>query len=92
MQTTLRIDDQLYREAKAEAAREGITLTRFLESALRMKLEKTPPAAPGKPHPFRVYVPNKPLNMSNEELLRFAKEEEEKHDFAKLGIPWKKAD
>ena len=35
MQTTLRIDDTTYREAKAEAARRGVTLTRFLEEALR---------------------------------------------------------
>ncbi len=34
MQTTLRIDDDTYREAKAKAARLGITLTRFIEDAL----------------------------------------------------------
>lgn len=39
MQTTLRIDDAIYREAKAEAAREGITLTRFIEEALRLRIE-----------------------------------------------------
>jgi hypothetical protein len=38
MQTTLRIDDATYREAKAEAARRGMTLTRFLEEALRQKI------------------------------------------------------
>lgn len=38
MQTTLRIRDDLYRKAKVEAAREGLTLTRFLESALQMRL------------------------------------------------------
>jgi antitoxin component of RelBE/YafQ-DinJ toxin-antitoxin module len=40
MQTTLRIDDEIYREAKAEAAREGITLTKFIEEALRLRLER----------------------------------------------------
>lgn len=35
MQTTLRIDDTVYREAKAEAARLGVTLTQFIEDALR---------------------------------------------------------
>ena len=35
MQTTLRIDDATYREAKSEAARRGMTLTRFIEAALR---------------------------------------------------------
>jgi hypothetical protein len=36
--TTLRIDDRLYREAKAAAARQGITITRFIEEALKLKL------------------------------------------------------
>jgi hypothetical protein len=35
MQTTLRIDGATYREAKAEAARLGLTVTRFIEDALR---------------------------------------------------------
>lgn len=39
MQTTLRIDDQIYREAKAEAARQGMTLTRFIEQALRQRVQ-----------------------------------------------------
>ena len=34
MQTTLRIDDDIFREAKAEAARAGVTLTKFIEDAL----------------------------------------------------------
>lgn len=34
MQTTLRIDDGIYREAKSAAARKGMTLTRYIESAL----------------------------------------------------------
>jgi hypothetical protein len=38
MQTTLRVDPILYRDAKAAAAREGITLTRFIESALQNRL------------------------------------------------------
>jgi len=38
MQTTMRIDDAIFREAKAEAAREGMTLTRFLEEALTFRV------------------------------------------------------
>lgn len=38
MQTTLRIDDATYREAKAEAARRGLTLTRFIEESLRERI------------------------------------------------------
>jgi len=40
MQTTLRIDDETYREAKAEAARRGVTLTRFIEEALRQRIAR----------------------------------------------------
>lgn len=40
MQTTLRIDDEIYRVAKAEAARRGETLTRFIEQALRDRIER----------------------------------------------------
>lgn len=41
MQTTLRIDDDVYRQAKAEAARSGVTLTRFIEEALRDRVERS---------------------------------------------------
>jgi hypothetical protein len=38
--TTLRLDEKLYREAKAEAARQGMTITRFIEEALRSRLRQ----------------------------------------------------
>lgn len=38
MLTSLRIDDDLYRQAKASAAREGITITKYLDQALRLQL------------------------------------------------------
>jgi len=41
MQTTLRLNDELYREAKMAAAREGVTLTRFLEDVLRNRVRLT---------------------------------------------------
>jgi antitoxin component of RelBE/YafQ-DinJ toxin-antitoxin module len=47
MQTTLRIDDSLYREAKAGAAREGITITRFIEEALQLRIT-------GKARPLKI--------------------------------------
>lgn len=40
MRTTLRFNDNLYREAKAEAARRGLTVTRFIEDALRAQLDR----------------------------------------------------
>lgn len=41
MQTTLRINDDVYRHAKADAARLGLTLTRYIEEALQARLERT---------------------------------------------------
>ena len=38
MQTTLRLDDELYRTAKSEAAREGISMTKFLEESIKQRL------------------------------------------------------
>jgi hypothetical protein len=38
MQTTLRFDEALMRRAKAEAAHQGMSLTRFIEIALRERL------------------------------------------------------
>jgi hypothetical protein len=54
MQTTLRIDGEIYRQAKAEAAREGITLTKFIEEALELRLRQAPaPATLGELPVFR---------------------------------------
>jgi hypothetical protein len=54
MQTTLRLDDELYREAKTRAAALGISLTRFLEDAVREHLETV--AAPPRNRAFRLPV------------------------------------
>ena len=35
MQTTLRIDDAIYRSAKSDAARRGMTMTKYIEAALQ---------------------------------------------------------
>ena len=85
MQTTLRINDQLYREAKAEAARSGVTLTRFLEEGLRLRLERKLEFT-GSPHPFRTYVSDKPDTRTWEEIRQAADDEQEAHDLAKLGL------
>ena len=47
MQTTLRLDDGLYRQAKARAADLGVSMTRFLEDALRARLEDPEPRPRG---------------------------------------------
>lgn len=41
MKTTLNLNDQVLRQAKQRAARDGITLTRFVEDALRARLAGT---------------------------------------------------
>ena len=43
MQTTLRLDDELYRRAKAQAAAQGRSLTTFVEEAIREHLDKPAP-------------------------------------------------
>ncbi|MCP5524630.1 MAG: hypothetical protein H7A46_24135 [Verrucomicrobiales bacterium] len=40
MQSTLRISDEVYRAAKAQAAVEGETLTRFIEQSLRERIAR----------------------------------------------------
>lgn len=38
MKTTLNLDDRVLRQAKERAARDGMTLTAFVENALKAKL------------------------------------------------------
>jgi hypothetical protein len=85
MQATLRIDDRLYREAKAEAAREGVSLTRFLEEGLRLRLEKKS-VTPAAPHSFRVFEATTPASADWDAIRRLADEDQEAHDLAKLGL------
>ncbi|MBI5488281.1 MAG: CopG family transcriptional regulator [Deltaproteobacteria bacterium] len=51
MRTTLDIEDSVLRAAKKRAAEDGISLTRFLEDALRRHLE--PPDPLRAPYRFR---------------------------------------
>lgn len=44
MQTTLRIDDELYRRAKTEAVKQGMSLTKLIEEAIRELLDRPAPA------------------------------------------------
>jgi len=53
MQTTLRLDDELYRQAKAQAVAQGISVTKLVEEAIREHLSK-PPAAPRR---RRIHLP-----------------------------------
>lgn len=48
MRTTIRIDDELYREVKAKAARSGRTVAAVLEDAVRCGLNSTARPAPSR--------------------------------------------
>jgi Ribbon-helix-helix protein, copG family len=62
MKTTLNIDDQLMTKVKQEAARQGRTMSEFIESALRVSLRGNPKQTTQTPlptfrgGPFRVNV------------------------------------
>ena len=43
MQTTLRLDDEIFRQAKSQAAARGISLTKLVEEAIREHLAKPAP-------------------------------------------------
>jgi len=51
MKTTLTIDDGVMVRVKREAARRGMTMSHFVESALRRHLEAKPPVGPLAPLP-----------------------------------------
>ena len=84
MQTTLRIDDQLYREAKSEAAREGLTLTRFLEEGLRLRLQKARTTLPRMPVHFRTYRKGEAFPLDDRQLKETANREQEAYDAKKF--------
>ncbi len=82
MQTTLRIDERLYREAKAEAARQGVTMTRFIEEALELRLKKRP--AKGGQVELPTFGSEAGFSFSPSELKDFARESENQYDLEKL--------
>jgi hypothetical protein len=93
MQTTLRINDVIFREAKAEAAREGMTLTRFLEEALsfRMRVGRQCESPVGVDLP--VFDSGKRLAASYDltSAIRAADEEQDGKIMTGLGIRRKKS-
>jgi len=84
MPTTLRIDNKLYREAKAEAAREGMTLTRFIHEALALRLQKTKEVGTRSPVRIRTYRAGEAFPYNDRQLKEIAAREQESHDIEKL--------
>jgi hypothetical protein len=54
--TTVRLEDNLFAQAKREAARRGETLTALIENGLRLTL-----AQPHRPRARRVHLPVSPV-------------------------------
>ena len=48
MQTTLRINDEVYRRAKAKSGELGLSITRFFEEAIQERLENLEKRRSGK--------------------------------------------
>ncbi len=48
MRTTIRMNDRILREAKITAAKEGLSLTAFIEKAVEDKLYGNPPVENGR--------------------------------------------
>jgi hypothetical protein len=83
MQTTLRLDDELHRRAKMEAARRGITLTQLVEEGLRAQLEDD--ARPSRPPVvLPTFTSGMPFNFTPEELRAMINDDSEQ--LAKLGL------
>ena len=82
MQTTLRIDDSLYRAAKVEAARQGVTLTRFIEEALELKLKRR--LVTDGPVALPTFGSEVGFHFSPSELKDLARESEAQYDLGKL--------
>ncbi len=85
MQTTLRIDDALYRRAKAQAALEGVTLAKFLEDGIRLRLSR----AVGAPVPvdLPIYEGARPFDLPPERLKQMDLAAQEETAAARLSTP-----
>jgi len=62
MKTTLNLDDQVMKNAKARAARDGITFTALVEDAIRAKLLQDPHTVKYQFKP-NIITGNKPPNV-----------------------------
>jgi hypothetical protein len=83
MATTLRIDDRLYREAKAAAARQGVTITRFIEEALRLKLQSAAAVQAREPIVLPTYAAGTGFPYSPRELKKLIERSDAAADRAK---------
>lgn len=82
MQTTLRINDEIYRRAKSKSSELGLSLTRFFEEAVEERLTRLE-ERPAK----RIVLPVSPVSgqpMSDEEFRRRVEAADLDYDLSKL--------
>lgn len=84
MQMTLRLDDDLHRRAKIEAARRGITLTQLVEEGLRAQLEQVQVAPAGPLVKLHTYSSPEGFNFTLEEIKAMIHDDSEQ--LVKLGL------
>ncbi len=66
MKTTLNLDDQVFLHAKKQAARDGVTLTAFVEDALKARLFEAPTQVQYRFKP-KVITGKRPPNVDTSE-------------------------
>jgi hypothetical protein len=86
MQTTLRIDGKLYRKAKSEAARQGVTITRYIEEALKLRLRQGSAARGARRVALPTFAAGKGFPYTPEELKTLAQRTEAAADRAKAPV------
>lgn len=84
MATTLRIAEELYREAKAAAARQGTTVTRFIEDALKLKLRQAGLPRRADDIQLPTFAGGTGFPFSPETLKSLARRTERAHDRSKV--------
>lgn len=84
MRTTLRLDDDLHRRAKTEAARRGRTLTQLVEEGLRLLLEQPGSTSARPPVKLHTFTSGMPFNFTLEEIKAMINDDSEQ--LAKLGL------
>jgi len=83
MQTTLRINDDIYRRAKAKSGEMGLSLTRFFEEAVEERL-----ASLEQRSATRIVLPVSSVSgpaLTDEELRRRIEAADLEYDFTKVG-------
>jgi hypothetical protein len=89
--TTLRIEEGLYRETKSAAARQGTTVTSFIEDALRLKLRLA--GAPRRPEEIELptFAAGKGFPFPPEALKKLALQSGREHDASRYHAVRRKA-